>query len=80
MNTENSSPPSTLKRLLPIAVVLAIALALGVAILGSEKSTSTADEHAHEAHAEAADHDDKAAAQRERIENRLKWLRVHEGG
>ena len=63
MNTEISAPQSTLKRLLPIGVVLAIALVLGVAILGSEKSTSTADEHEHEAHAEAAGHNDKAAAE-----------------
>lgn len=63
MNTEISAPQSTLKRLLPIGVVLAIALALGVAILGSENSTLTADEHEHEAHTGAAGHNDKAAAE-----------------
>ena len=60
MNTETSAPPSTLKRLLPIAVVLAIALASGVAILGSNKSMPAGD--GHEAHAEPAGQDEKPHA------------------
>lgn len=59
MNTEPTPPPSTLKRMLPIAAVLAVALALGAAILSDKTSTPTGDAHGHAADTDAAGHGDE---------------------
>ncbi len=45
-----------------IAIVLVVGLVLGGLILGSKRAALAGDEHGHEAHAEAAGHDDKKRA------------------